>query len=503
MQTQTEYAHSETQDLLINQLIDRLTQQEEKTRRLESTIFALARYSETNNQQVTETPTNSNTRTPKQIGWPKRRLEDRDIQQVSPSTVALKPTPEKIASSINGQSIFDEKHDLDSQNVDEYSHTTDGDILWAIAGLVQDPMVGLDDHGIVRVWNPAAEDLFGWTAEEIIGKPAPFVPEDKIEEHENLCEQARNNKPCHDVATIRRCKDGRLIRLEASVAGLRKGAALTFRAMGVPARPTTAFSMPMGSDASNAVDLNEIPQDLHLHALAAVGRQSASISHDFNNLLAIISGGIQTLIEQFDGDDSRKAVIEMINFATNQAKDVCKRMMDLSRVGYNRKAKSERSCDLSAVISSHKPLLEGLIGRNRSLEMSLTNKAAEVNLNPSKVGQILINLATNSRDAMTEGGTLAVEVDIINETNASIPINVPCVILTVSDTGCGMDSETLGRAFEPFFSTKYQHNGTGLGLANVAEIVKQANGVVLPESSPGTGTTIRIYLPLSSDSVES
>jgi signal transduction histidine kinase len=137
-----------------------------------------------------------------------------------------------------------------------------------------------------------------------------------------------------------------------------------------------------------------------------------------------------------------------------------------------------------------------MIGSDRALVLGLTDHPAEIAADPVRIGQVLLNLAANARDAMPEGGTLAVEVEIHGQPDPVTHLNRPCAVLTVSDTGVGMDTETLGRAFEPFFTTKPPGVGTGLGLANVAEIVHACGGAVIPESAPGTGTTVRIYFPL-------
>jgi PAS domain S-box-containing protein len=362
----------------------------------------------------------------------------------------------------------------------------ESDILWAMGGLVPEALIGLDGQGLVRVWNPASEDLFGWKAEEVIGKPLPIVPLDQLLEHETLCAEARANHPQHDVRAIRRCNDGRLVRVDLSIAGMNAGVAIS-------ARPV---SMPVRSTVSDHSQPGPIPTDLHLHGLAAVGRQVAAVTHDFNNLLTIIGGSIEGLLEQIDLDDSRRSVVEMLSHATGQATSICRGLLDLARIQASPKHPCDQICDLSAVVSSHSSVIEGLIGSERALVLGLTDHPVEIAADPVRIGQILLNLAANARDAMPEGGTLAVEVEIQGQPDPITNLTGPAAVLTVSDTGVGMDTETLARAFEPFFTTKPPGAGTGLGLANVAEIVSVCGGAVLPESAPGTGTTVRIFFPL-------
>lgn len=431
---------------LLSDLADRLARQEETSRRLEASLYALARVDHhEDSHRVTETP--RPVKTPADIPWPQRRAET-----------------EKTADESGVES----------------------DIFWALGGLVPEALIGLDGQGLVRVWNPAAEDLFGWKAEEVIGKPLPIVPEDLRSEHDTLCADARLNQPHHDIRTIRRGRDGRLVRVDLSIAGMNAGVAISIRPVGVPRRSAeTLLSRPA-----------PIPVDLHLHGLAAIGRQVAAVTHDFNNLLTIIGGSIEGLLEQFDADDTRRSVVEMLSHATGQATAICRGLLDLARIETSTRHHSEQTCDLSAVVSSHVSVLEGMIGSDRALVLGLTDHPAEIAADPVRIGQVLLNLAANARDAMPEGGTLAVEVEIHGQPDPVTHLNRPCAVLTVSDTGVGMDTETLGRAFEPFFTTKPPGVGTGLGLANVAEIVHACGGAVIPESAPGTGTTVRVYFPL-------
>jgi two-component system cell cycle sensor histidine kinase/response regulator CckA len=449
---------------MLTDLADRLGRQEDHTRRLEATLFALARLPA--DAVVTEdTVANSGAITP--------------VPRTSSATLrnpARKPAAEPARAADDDRS-------------------TDGDILWAVAGLVTDPLVGLDADGFVRVWNPAAEDLFGWSAEETIGKPPPFLPDDKSLEHERLTADARFGKPAHDLHTVRRRRDGRLVRVSVAAAGAGGGVAFTIRPVGIPGRPVE-----VANEAPPPPPPLTIPDDVHLHGLAAVGRQVAAIAHDFNNLLTIIGGGVERLIEQFEGDDTRRDVAELVGAAARQAGEITRNLLDLACLGPDEAAPRVERCDLAAVVSAHAPVLQGLLGPDRALVLGLPDRPAEVVADPVRIGQVLLNLATNSRDAMPDGGTLAVEVETVADPESALGLAGPVAVLTVSDTGVGMDAETLSHAFEPFFTTKGHGLGCGLGLATVADIVREMGGTVVPESSPGTGTTIRVVVPLVSPS---
>jgi two-component system cell cycle sensor histidine kinase/response regulator CckA len=442
---------------MLTDLADRLSRQEENTRRLEASLFAMARLpaedtdtDDTIANHLVDTPRHGTT--PAEIRWPQKRIP---------------AEPAKPAA------VDDRK--------------TDGDLLWAAAGLVSDPLVGLDSNGNVRVWNPAAEELFGWSAEETMGRMPPFLPDDKYLEHERLTTEARFGRPARDLQTVRRRRNGQLIRVELSAAGAGDGVAFTLRPLGIPAPSLTR----------EPETAPEPPRDVHLHGLASIGRQVAAVAHDFNNLLTVICGGTERLLEQFDENDSRKDVIELVAAAGKQAADVTRGLLDLACLGPNGGKPQVERCDLAAIVAAHGPVLQGLLGPERSLVLGVTDRPVEIAADPVRIGQVLLNLATNSRDAMPDGGTLAVEVEEADGLSLAIGMNGPVAVLTVSDTGVGMDADTLSHAFEPFFSTKPQGLGCGLGLATVADIVNAAGGIVIPESSPGTGTTIRVVFPIA------
>lgn len=441
------------------EIAERLSRQEEQTRRIESSLYALARLPHDDMmttdfvvENVVETPRPS--RTPAEIRWPSRKAE-----------------PETTRSQADDDRIVD------------------SDLLWAVASLVHDPLIGLDVSGRVKIWNPAAEDLFGWSAEETIGKAPPFLPDDKHLEHERLIAEARIGKSCREFQTVRRRSDGQLIQIEMSTAGVGSGVALTMRPIGIPCRPSIA-------EPESPVAIQTTPDESQTQSLAVIGRQVASVSHDFNNLLTVICGGAERLLEEMEDGNPHKEVAELISAAGQQATEITRGLLDLASYKADKPLDDAERCDLIAIVSAHAPVLQGLLGPDRALVLGLSDRPAEIAADPVRIGQVLLNLATNSRDAMPNGGTLAVEVDTADASDFTHGKSGPVAVLTVSDTGVGMDAETLSQAFEPFFTTKGHGVGCGLGLATVADIIMSSGGTVIPESSPGTGTTIRIVFPL-------
>jgi PAS domain S-box-containing protein len=235
---------------------------------------------------------------------------------------------------------------------------------------------------------------------------------------------------------------------------------------------------------------------LQAQKMEAVGRLAGGVAHDFNNLLTVILGNAQLLL--FDtgvGDDAREP-LEEIHSAAARAADLTGQLLAFSRG----RATVQRRVDLNEVVAGTEKLLRRLIGEDVELSMKLGSGSAEVVADPGQVGQIVVNLAVNARDSMPFGGKLTIEtrdvrLDAAYEQRHTTVQAGDYVMLTVSDTGAGMDRETQERIFDPFFTTKPVGKGTGLGLSTVYGIVTQSRGQILVYSEVGQGTTIEIYLP--------
>ncbi|MBI5624079.1 MAG: response regulator [Elusimicrobia bacterium] len=231
--------------------------------------------------------------------------------------------------------------------------------------------------------------------------------------------------------------------------------------------------------------------------LEAVGRLAGGMAHDFNNILTAIMGYAE-LIEAGVGDEAkRREYAGQIVRSADHASVLTRRLLAFSR----RQVMTPRTIDLNEVVSESGDLLKRLLGERVRLVANLGKDLGLVKADPVQIEQILINLAVNARDAMPEGGILAVSTR--NEVvDASAVLGRPdlkpgpAVVLEVGDTGQGMDESVLSRVFEPFFTTKTK--GTGLGLSVVFGIVKQSGGDIRVESRPGKGTVFRIHLPMVS-----
>jgi len=225
--------------------------------------------------------------------------------------------------------------------------------------------------------------------------------------------------------------------------------------------------------------------------LEAMGHLAGGVAHDFNNLLTAVNGYADILIRELEGDERVESARE-IRRAGARAAELTKQVLAFAR----RQVLVPRPVDLNAVVASVSQMLRTLIGEQVRLVTNLDSSPAVVLADPGQLEQALVNLAVNSRDAMLGGGVLEIGVRRVEDAVVvDREITGPAVLLTVSDTGVGMDKAILARAFEPFFTTKEVGKGTGLGLATVHGIVRQSGGQIWVESSAGSGTRVSVLFP--------
>jgi len=231
----------------------------------------------------------------------------------------------------------------------------------------------------------------------------------------------------------------------------------------------------------------------------AIGRLAGGVAHDLNNLLVPILGYGEMLMEDFDAKDARRESVSQIVSAGFKARDLVRQLLAFGR----KQSLEYNTLDLNKVIRDFKKLLRRTIREDITIEIIASPGLRSIRADIGHIEQVIMNLAVNAQDAMPEGGCLTLETamaELDEEYAASRPGVQPglYVMLSVSDTGCGMDEETSAQIFEPFFSTKGEH-GTGMGLATIYGIVKQHGGNIWVYSEPGKGATFKIYLPVSED----
>src|SRR5271154_1219252 len=238
--------------------------------------------------------------------------------------------------------------------------------------------------------------------------------------------------------------------------------------------------------------------------MEAVGRLSGGVAHDFNNLLGVIIGYAEFLQESLDPENTLRSSVDEILKAGKRAASLTRQLLAFSR----QQVLDPKVLDLNGVVSDMEKLLRRLIGEDIELTTRLVPELAHLKADQGQLEQVLMNLVVNARDAMPQGGKLVIETQNMVMDQAFVrrypyPVQPgPYVLLTVTDSGIGMDAETKARAFEPFFTTKEKGKGTGLGLSTVYGVVKQSGGYIDIYSAPGAGTTFKIYLPRVDEAIQ-
>ena len=235
--------------------------------------------------------------------------------------------------------------------------------------------------------------------------------------------------------------------------------------------------------------------------MEAVGRLSGGIAHDFNNLLGVIIGYSESIEYRLAANDPLRKSAEEIRKAGERAAALTHQLLAFSR----QQVLQPQILDLNTLVTEMGKMLRRLIGSHIELTTNLAPELGQVKAEQSQVEQVVVNLVVNARDAMPEGGKLLIEtsnLDVNDSLASSFPFLQPgpYVLLTVKDTGIGMDADTRRHIFEPFFTTKGPGKGTGLGLATVYGVVKQSGGGVIVDSEPGKGSTFKIFLPQTQES---
>jgi PAS domain S-box-containing protein len=342
--------------------------------------------------------------------------------------------------------------------------------------------VALDRTGRVQLWNPAAERAFGWTTAEVLGQPDPLVPPSNQPEFQALFARALGGAAVVDVETQRQSKDGRLLTVNIAAAPLRG-----------PDGDVVGALFVLGDATERKALEAEVRR---AQKLEAVGRLAGGVAHDFNNLLTVINSCCDLLRLQRAPGDPQLELLDAVHSAGERAAALTRQLLAFGR----RQILQPRVLDVNAVVAEMVKLLGRLIGEDITLDVALDARPLRVSGDHGQLEQVVMNLALNARDAMPHGGRLEIRTERVDlgETFAATHLEVPpgpYALLAVNDTGSGMDETVRAHVFEPFFTTKGPGKGTGLGLATVYAVVKQAGGAIDVVSTPGVGTAVRVYLP--------
>jgi len=347
---------------------------------------------------------------------------------------------------------------------------------------VQQAVVATDPEGTVIFWNKFAENLYGWTAEEAVGRmieevtPSPFFRD-------------------HGAEIAGRGAVGESWTGEFLVQG-KSGKAFPALLTSSPVldeRGRVLGFVGVSIDLTERRNLEE--QFRQSQKMDAVGRLAGGIAHDFNNLLTVIRLNTEIILDSFDATDPRSDDVKQIKSAAERASSLTRQLLAFSR----KQILQPRVLDMNSVVGTVEPMLRRLIGEDITIT-SQCGARGYVVADPGQLEQILVNLVVNARDAMPQGGRISIETKNVdldeNYTSEHAPVVAGrYVMLAVTDTGVGMNADTKEHAFDPFFTTKDPGKGTGLGLATVYGIVKQSGGYVWIYSEPGQGTALKLYFP--------
>ncbi len=340
-----------------------------------------------------------------------------------------------------------------------------------------------DPQGTVLYVNPACERISGYRREDAIGQNPRALKSGRHDEafYRELWETLTAGRVWHGRFVNRR-KDGTLFEADATISPVRDadGTLVSY----------VAVERDVTEEVHLALQLQEAQK------MEAVGRLAGGVAHDFNNLLGVISGYTELLARARPDDSRNHERLDEIAKAAARAATLTRQLLAFSR----RQVLQPKILDLNLVVADLENMLRRLVGEDVEFVTVLPATLGCVRADSGQLAQVLMNLAINARDAMPGGGRLTIETSNVT-LDSRLPLNLPeagpgpWIKLMVTDTGHGMDPETLAHAFEPFYTTKGPGQGTGLGLSTVYGIVKQSGGYVSVDSEPGLGTSFRIYLP--------
>ena len=358
----------------------------------------------------------------------------------------------------------------------------------AILEAAHDAIITVDHALNIREFNPAAEEMFGYSRSDVLGRRVDLLvpPDDRLAQFAELMHyQSTGAGPLAGRQQIE------LTGLKAD--GTEFPMELTVARIGTDQRAVvTGFVR----DISGRRALEE--QLRQSQKLEAIGRLAAGVAHDFNNILASIMGSADLMLMQMDADTPARSEAGEIKLSVQRGAGLTRQLLAFSR----RQASSPRRIALDETVLGMDTLLRRLIGPEIEFDVRRPPAPVTVVADPGQIEQVVLNLVVNARDAMEGGGRLTVCVDTVefDETSAVGHVEGRAgryARVAVSDTGTGIDEATRARLFEPFFTTKQEGKGSGLGLPIVYGIARQSGGYVHVASEPGHGATFTIYLPLA------
>ncbi len=348
----------------------------------------------------------------------------------------------------------------------------------------EETIVITDPEGVIQYANPAFERSTGYTCEEAIGQNPSILKSGKHSSnfYEGIWTALRRNEKWSGRIVNRR-KDGTLYDEEMTISSVCDDTGITIGYVAVK------------HDITEEIKLET--QLRQSQKMEAVGQLAGGIAHDFNNLLQVILGYGELALNGVDADSSIHQHLQETLKAAERAKVLVKQLLAFSR----RQVLDTKDVDLNDVITDMIKMIRRVIGEHITLDTIVNPELGIVCVDPGQVGQILLNLCVNARDAMPKGGTITIETHNTRIDEAFCKDHPWATeghyaLMSVSDNGCGMSEENIEQIFDPFFTTKDLGEGTGLGLATVYGLVKQHKGLIHVYSEVDKGSTFKVYLPL-------
>jgi len=353
----------------------------------------------------------------------------------------------------------------------------------AIVEYAAEAVVTTTPKGVVIGWNAGAERLYGYSDEEIIGHSVSVLfPPDQYKEYLGIMESVKKREAVAAFDTTRRRKDGTLIQVSVDI------------------EPIEARDGEVVGATKSSHDISRIKklegQFIEAQKMEVIGHLASGVAHDFNNILAVIMGYSELMGFALPADSALRKYADEIKHASERAVGLTRQLLIFSR----KETVQPVVLDLNEVVKDLDKMLRRLVDENIEMTIAAGKEMGRIKADPGYIGQVVMNLVVNARDAMPDGGKLDITTNnvLLDETYVCsharvIPGNY--VMLCIRDTGSGMTDEVKAHLFEAFFTTKPKGKGTGLGLVTCQTIVQQSGGHIDVSSELGKGATFRIYFP--------